>query len=559
MKLQRRNEHGFGGTRGLIVRCRCQWFTSLSSSLAARCRQDVSDSLRLGYTRASCGNSTTTIDAVPIRTKNARQALLLKQFVSGAKALTAHRNSGTSWSRLSRASVALVCMCLAMTATLHVQIQPPTASTQDIYEWQASKDTPLRPTNPTPTNGATGGPLDITLTCKSLGYTSVDVYLGTTSNPPKVATLTGPCSWKPPMPLAPFTTYYWRVIARNSIGTIVGPASGTWSFTTGVVQPPPPMLKITCPSNVMVASAPGGAPVAVTFSATTSGGVPPVDLTYAPASGTLFPIATTPVTASAKSSDGQTASCNFTVTVTYTPPPVPVNELVLNGTFESFTSGTATSWYALAASGTVYTLSADTMCHTGQAQKIQVPTYGGWGMLFGQQKTNLVVGSTYVWSFWYKSDVQLYAQVADDSYAHHSADFALAPTNGQCLLFSQPFTYTDAGANTIRVLPAAAGTFWLDDMSLMLSGLPPAVTYDVKPNTTFSVGADYLANSVMANGFRLYIDGQKKSETTTTPLTFPVTGGVPAGTHAVVVSSYAVVNAVELEAQSAPVQISVGP
>ena len=46
-------------------------------------------------------------------------------------------------------------------------------------------------------------------------------------------------------------------------------------------------------------------------------------LTYNPASGSSFPVGTTSVLVTAQSSDGQTASCGFSATVTYSPAPAP--------------------------------------------------------------------------------------------------------------------------------------------------------------------------------------------------------------------------------------------
>jgi hypothetical protein len=76
-------------------------------------------------------------------------------------------------------------------------------------------------------------------------------------------------------------------------------------------------LTVTCPANKTVASSNGSA-VAVTYSVTTSGGVAPITVTGTPASGSLFPVGTTAVKVTAKSTDGQTATCGFSVTVTYT-------------------------------------------------------------------------------------------------------------------------------------------------------------------------------------------------------------------------------------------------
>jgi parallel beta-helix repeat protein len=58
--------------------------------------------------------------------------------------------------------------------------------------------------------------------------------------------------------------------------------------------------------------------VAVTYSATTSGGLAPITVTGSPASGSTFPVGTTSVSVTARSSDGQTASCGFSVTAVYT-------------------------------------------------------------------------------------------------------------------------------------------------------------------------------------------------------------------------------------------------
>ena len=95
--------------------------------------------------------------------------------------------------------------------------------------------------------------------------------------------------------------------------------------------PPPPTggtLYVTCPANRTVAS-PNGSAVAVTYSATTEGGVAPVTVTYYPASGSLFPVGTTTVNVNARSSDGQSSWCSFTVTVNDSTP-TPPSQLVAN-------------------------------------------------------------------------------------------------------------------------------------------------------------------------------------------------------------------------------------
>ena len=101
--------------------------------------------------------------------------------------------------------------------------------------------------------------------------------------------------------------------------------SVTFTVTVTIVagQPPaPPRLVVSCPANMSAASS-NGSPVAVTYNATASGGVAPLTVGGTPASGSSFPVGTTPVAVTARSSDGQAASCGFSVTVTYTAPPPP--------------------------------------------------------------------------------------------------------------------------------------------------------------------------------------------------------------------------------------------
>jgi hypothetical protein len=77
-------------------------------------------------------------------------------------------------------------------------------------------------------------------------------------------------------------------------------------------------LVLTCPSNISATSSDNN-PVPVTYTVTLSGGQSPT-WSGVPASGSSFPVGSTPVSVTAQSGDGQTASCGFFVNVTYTPP-----------------------------------------------------------------------------------------------------------------------------------------------------------------------------------------------------------------------------------------------
>jgi len=89
---------------------------------------------------------------------------------------------------------------------------------------------PVAPSNLTPVNGATNVALNAQLTWSPGGGgglpTSYNVYFGTASPPPLVASVT--TSYYAPV-LAPETTYNWKIEAVNDYGTATGP---TWSFTT---------------------------------------------------------------------------------------------------------------------------------------------------------------------------------------------------------------------------------------------------------------------------------------------------------------------------------------
>ena len=94
---------------------------------------------------------------------------------------------------------------------------------------------PAAPTPLTPANQSAGVALTASLTwAASTTAASYDVYFGTSSAPPQVASgLTG-TSYKPAS-LAASTTYYWKVVARNTAGST---ASAVWSFTTAAATAP---------------------------------------------------------------------------------------------------------------------------------------------------------------------------------------------------------------------------------------------------------------------------------------------------------------------------------
>ena len=92
---------------------------------------------------------------------------------------------------------------------------------------------PAVPVPVSPSNGAGGVALSPVLTwTASTGATSYDLYFGVSSTPPLVTNTTA-TSYSTGS-LAPASTYYWRVAAKNSSGSV---SSVTWSFTTQLAAP----------------------------------------------------------------------------------------------------------------------------------------------------------------------------------------------------------------------------------------------------------------------------------------------------------------------------------
>ena len=91
----------------------------------------------------------------------------------------------------------------------------------------ASTSPPAAPAGPSPANNATNVTATTVSWSASAGATSYDLYFGTASTPP-LKTTTAATSASVGK-LSAGVTYFWRVVAKNSVGNTSGP---TWSFTT---------------------------------------------------------------------------------------------------------------------------------------------------------------------------------------------------------------------------------------------------------------------------------------------------------------------------------------
>jgi hypothetical protein len=92
---------------------------------------------------------------------------------------------------------------------------------------------PPAPVLTAPVNGAAGVSLTPALSWTlATGATSYDVYLGTVSPPPLATTTTATSFTAAKQPAG--TTFYWRIVAKNTAGTT---ASAVWSFSTLLAAP----------------------------------------------------------------------------------------------------------------------------------------------------------------------------------------------------------------------------------------------------------------------------------------------------------------------------------
>ncbi|MCK4995765.1 MAG: hypothetical protein KAR55_02655, partial [Thermoplasmatales archaeon] len=98
---------------------------------------------------------------------------------------------------------------------------------------------PDPPSNPSPSNGASnvGVDVDLSWTCNDPDGDDLfyDVYFGTTSNPPLVATNLPQTTYDPGT-IDFETTYYWKIVAEDEWGATT--SGSIWSFTTGDNDPP---------------------------------------------------------------------------------------------------------------------------------------------------------------------------------------------------------------------------------------------------------------------------------------------------------------------------------
>jgi len=130
---------------------------------------------------------------------------------------------------------------------------------------------PNPPTTSVPANGAGNRPVNQTLNWTPGGdpdgdAVTYDVYFGT-GNPPttKVSTSQSGTSYDPPGDLNYATTYYWKVVAKDSRGAVT--SGSPWNFTTAGANNPSPGLEAYFPQIAVV-----NQPITMTFDLGNVGG-----------------------------------------------------------------------------------------------------------------------------------------------------------------------------------------------------------------------------------------------------------------------------------------------
>jgi len=113
----------------------------------------------------------------------------------------------------------------------------------EVCDTTPTVEPPAAPSSPQPSNGASDTSVDVDLNWADASRaSSYDVYFGAVS-PPPLAGNTASSSW-PLGTLNHDTTYFWKVVAKNSAGSTPGPV---WSFTT-VEEPLEPPGAPSAPS-----------------------------------------------------------------------------------------------------------------------------------------------------------------------------------------------------------------------------------------------------------------------------------------------------------------------
>jgi phosphatidylserine/phosphatidylglycerophosphate/cardiolipin synthase-like enzyme len=194
------------------------------------------------------------VAGIPIKIRTHDGLTHMKTLITSRSALLASSNYTKNWQRDHNYFIQL-----ATKPTLYFQMKNEfNRMWNDTVHYTDFRPLPPQPVSlKTPAAGDANVSTTPTLTWYRAPWAvAFDVYLGTTpSSMTKIATSAAVLSEDPPLtysytinqPLAPFTTYYWKVVSRT-FATDLDPAlvasTSALSFTTGRALPPPLNLRI---------------------------------------------------------------------------------------------------------------------------------------------------------------------------------------------------------------------------------------------------------------------------------------------------------------------------
>jgi hypothetical protein len=194
------------------------------------------------------------VAGIPIKIRTHDGLTHMKTLITSRSALLASSNYTKNWQRDHNYFIQL-----ATKPTLYFQMKNEfNRMWNDTVHYTDFRPLPPQPVSlKTPAAGDANVSTTPTLTWYRAPWAvAFDVYLGTTpSSMTKIATSAAVLSEDPPLtysytidqPLAPFTTYYWKVVSRT-FATDLNPAlvasTSALSFTTGRALPAPLNLRI---------------------------------------------------------------------------------------------------------------------------------------------------------------------------------------------------------------------------------------------------------------------------------------------------------------------------
>jgi hypothetical protein len=203
-----------------------------------------------------------------------------------------------------------------------------------------------------------------------------------------------------------------------------------------------------------------------------------------PLSSIPTPTATRPAATSTLAASPTAVSATPTV-VGATPTTPPVNNLILNPSFELVGTGWLTPWNFVTGSGAAGSISQDGITRSNgvYSTKLVVSTStptAPWGVQINQKNLSLNIGNTITGSFWAKAsaarDLMIVVQMGVSPYTEYFRRTYTLSTAWQQYTFSYNQAVSVPNAMLAINAAQATGSVWIDQVSVIASGGSPAPT-----------------------------------------------------------------------------------